>query len=64
MKLFPFILLCWRAWARLQTKPTAYLTLENRHGVQEVALFVARDREAWRVTEFAIAARFAAERMD
>jgi len=48
-----FITICWRAWKTLRACPVAYVTV-NRSGVPNLALFVARDREAWRVVQYAV----------
>jgi hypothetical protein len=55
-----YIWVCWRAWRMLKADPTgsglAYVGLSYR-GVPQLAIFVARDREAWRVTERALDAK-------
>jgi hypothetical protein len=48
-----FIRLCWQAWRVMKTHQCAYV-VSNAAGVPNLALFVARDREAWRVVQYAL----------
>jgi hypothetical protein len=53
MNVLHFLRICWQAWRTLKRKRMAYVVCEA-HGVPAVALFVARDREAWRVVQYAV----------
>lgn len=57
MNLLQYTHLCWQAWRMLRTRPIVYLRIVS-HQVPSGALLVARDREAWRLTQFAIDSEF------
>jgi hypothetical protein len=53
MNALRFIHLCWQSWRTLKRRRVAYVVCEE-HGVPALAMFVARDREAWRVVQYAL----------
>ena len=54
MTLLQYIIVCWRMWSELKKQSYGYLTITPPSGIPTLAVFMARDREAWQVTQFAI----------
>jgi len=53
MQTIRFFMLALTAYKHAKLHGSSYLVLDNS-GVTQLALFIALDREAWRVTQFAI----------
>lgn len=54
MRFLKFVTVCWFAWkATRRGEKLIYVTV-SKHGVPSCAMFVGYDREAWRVTQFAM----------
>jgi hypothetical protein len=58
MSLFYFIRACYKVWRALRTNHIIYLRHAPTSGVPTFCILAARDREAWRVTQFAIESEF------
>ena len=59
MNFLQFAFVCWKAWKQLKRVGISYSTAIDRYGVPRMALFVAWDREAWRVVQYAVESHLA-----
>ena len=61
MELLEYLWVCW--WAYRNTPRGRFaMTSVSRHGVPRIAVMIARDRAAWRLSTFAV--EFGARLMD
>jgi hypothetical protein len=47
-----FLWMCYKAWKG--TEKLSYWAIRNSYGIPQVSIAIGKDREAWRVSQFAI----------